>query len=61
VVIVDNLTPRLEYVDDSATCDLNGHLVTEDNGEGSLVLKWELDEPLAGRTGGVVTFQARVR
>jgi uncharacterized repeat protein (TIGR01451 family) len=61
VVIVDNLTPRLEYVDDSATCDRNGQLITEDNGEGSLILRWELDEPLPGRTGGVVTFQARVR
>jgi len=61
VVIVDNLTPRLEYVEDSATSDRNGHLIEEDNGEGSLVLRWELDEPLAGRTGGVVTFKARVR
>jgi len=61
VVIVDNLTPRLEYVEDSATCDSKGVLETEDNGEGSLILRWVLDEPVAGRTGGVVTFQARVR
>ena len=61
VVIVDNLTPRLEYVDDSGELNLNGRLVAEDNGEGSLVLRWELDEPLAGRSGGVATFQARVR
>jgi uncharacterized repeat protein (TIGR01451 family) len=61
VVVVDNLTSRLEYIDDSATCDQKGILFTEDNGEGSLVLRWELDEPLAGGSGGVVTFQARVR
>lgn len=61
VVIVDNLTPRLEYIEDSATCDAQGVLETEDNGEGSLILRWVLDEPLAGRSGGVVTFQARVR
>ena len=61
VVIVDNLTPRLEYVEDSATCNRDGRLVEEDNGEGSLILRWELDDPLAGRTGGVVTFKARVR
>jgi uncharacterized repeat protein (TIGR01451 family) len=61
VVLVDNLTTRLEYIDDSATLDHDGRLVTEDNGEGSLILRWELDEPLAGRTGGVATFQARVR
>ncbi|MGQ0635601.1 MAG: hypothetical protein ACT4QC_13385 [Planctomycetaceae bacterium] len=61
VVLVDNLTPRLEYIDDSATLNLDGRLVTEDNGEGSLILRWELDLPLAGRTGGVATFRARVR
>ncbi len=61
VVIVDNLTPRLEYVNDSATCSHKGRLVETDNGEGSLVLRWELAEPLPGKTGGVVTFEARVR
>jgi uncharacterized repeat protein (TIGR01451 family) len=61
VVIVDNLTPRLEYIDDSATCDRPGELFLQDNGEGSLILRWELAEPLAPRAGGVVTFQARVR
>lgn len=61
VVIVDNLTPRLEYVEDSATCDRNGELFVDNNGEGSLILRWELDEPLQGRSGGLITFQARVR
>lgn len=61
VRIVDNLTPRLEYVDDSATCDREGRLAVEDNGEGSLVLTWELSDPLPGKTGGVITFQAKVR
>ncbi|MGE5193246.1 MAG: hypothetical protein ACM3U2_12185 [Deltaproteobacteria bacterium] len=61
VVIVDNLTARLEYIDDSATCDLKGDLFLQDNGEGSLILRWELAEPLAAHSGGVVTFQARVR
>jgi uncharacterized repeat protein (TIGR01451 family) len=61
VVIVDNLTPRLEYVEDSATCTKPGEIITADNGEGSLILRWELEEPLAARDGGVITFQARVR
>lgn len=61
VRIVDNLTPRLLYVDDSATSDREGRLVVHDNGEGSLVLVWELTEPLAPKTGGVVTFKAKVR
>jgi len=61
VRIVDNLTPRLEYVDDSATSDRAGRLAVADNGEGSLVLTWELTETLPAYKGGVVTFQARVR
>jgi len=61
VRIVDNLTPRLAYVDDSATSDRAGRLVVEDNGEGSLVLVWEFTDPLPPNTGGVVTFQATVR
>lgn len=59
--IVDNLTPRLEYVDDSADSDRVGQLVVQDNGEGSLVMIFELGEPIEGGTGGVVSFQTRVR
>ncbi|MCA9114263.1 MAG: DUF11 domain-containing protein, partial [Planctomycetaceae bacterium] len=59
--IVDNLTPRLEYVADSGTSDRAGRLVVEENGEGSLVLTFEIEDPLPGNKGGVVTFQARVR
>jgi uncharacterized repeat protein (TIGR01451 family) len=59
--ILDNLTPRLEYIDQSATSERAGRLVVEENAAGSLVLIFELDEPLPGHTGGVATFQARVR
>jgi uncharacterized repeat protein (TIGR01451 family) len=59
--IIDNLTPRLVYIDQSADSDRDGRLVVEDNEEGSLVLKFEIAEPLPGKTGGVVTFKARVR
>lgn len=61
VRLIDNLTPRLEYVDDSATSDLPGAMSVDDNGEGSHILRFELDNPLAGSTGGVITFQARLR
>jgi uncharacterized repeat protein (TIGR01451 family) len=61
VRIVDNLTPRLKYVDDSATSDRPGQLLLQDNGEGSVVLIWELAAPLPPKAGGVVTFQALVR
>ena len=61
IKIVDNLTPRLEYVQDSATSDRKGRLVVEDNKEGSLILTFEVDETVVGHEGGTVTFQARVR
>ena len=61
VRIVDNLTPRLEYIEDSATSDRDGEINIQDNNEGSLVLTFTLDAPLKEKTSGVVTFQCRVR
>jgi len=61
VTIVDNLTPRLEYIEGSQTNSLPSQFETLDNGEGSKILRWELDEPLPGRTMGTITFRARVR
>ena len=61
VTIVDNLTPRLEYIEGSQTNSLPSQFETLDNGEGSKILRWELDEPLPGRTTGTITFRARVR
>lgn len=61
VKIVDNLTPRLELVEGSATSDRAGRLDIEPNGEGSFVLNFVVDDPLPGKTGGVVTFKATVK
>lgn len=61
VQLIDNLTPRLEFIEGTATSDRNGRLVVEDNQEGSLILKWELSEEIEGNSGGTVTFQAKVR
>jgi uncharacterized repeat protein (TIGR01451 family) len=61
VRIIDNLTPRLEYIEDSGDSDREGRLDVTYNGEGSLVLTFELAEPLPGKSGGTVTFQTRVR
>lgn len=60
VRIIDNLTPRLQFVQGSSTCNVEGKLDVQDNGEGSLVLRWELAEPLQGHSKGVVSFQAQV-
>ena len=61
VKIVDNLTPRLELVEGSGTSDRAGRLDVEPNGEGSYVLTFVVNEPLPGKTGGVVTFKAKVK
>jgi uncharacterized repeat protein (TIGR01451 family) len=61
VRLVDNLTPRLEYIEDSATSDRPGQIFVEDNHEGSVILTFELDDPLPGHEGGILTFQARVK
>lgn len=61
VKLVDNLTPRLEYVEGSATHTLDGELLVEDNGEGSSKLTFRLAEPLKGKTGGVLKFRCVVR
>ncbi len=52
VTITDNLTPRLEYVEDLRHQRPGRTLDTVDNGEGSKILKWAFDKPLEGRTGG---------
>lgn len=63
VRIVDNLTPRLEYVEGSATIDGQhpGSVSIEPNGEGSSVLTFTLDGALRGHKSGTITFEACVR
>jgi len=61
VRLIDNLSPRLEYLEGSITSNLDGGVNTEDNGSGSLLLTFEFDQPLPGNTGGYVSFQCRVR
>ena len=61
VRIVDNLTTRLQFVEGSETSDRLGSFTAENNGEGSRIITFTLDEPLPGHTGGVITFQTRVR
>jgi uncharacterized repeat protein (TIGR01451 family) len=61
VRIVDNLTPRLEYIAESGTSSRPATLSVTDNGEGSVVLTWSLKESLAGKASGSITFKAKVR
>jgi uncharacterized repeat protein (TIGR01451 family) len=61
VVLVDNLTTRLEYVPDSAQSSLKARFAIEPNEAESLVLRWEIDDPIKPGAGGIVRFRCRVR
>lgn len=61
VTIVDNLATRLEYVPGSASASIEAAFSTSENGQGSLVLRWEIQDPLEVGKGGVLQFKARVR
>lgn len=61
VVLIDNLTTRLEYVDGSAQSSRSAEFSSEHNEGGSLVLRWELADPLPVGAGGLVRFHCRVR
>ena len=61
VTIVDNLATRLEYVPESQECSLEAEFVTQDNTGESLVLRWEVREPMEVGEGGVIRFTCRVR
>jgi uncharacterized repeat protein (TIGR01451 family) len=63
VVIVDSLSPRLEYVSDpkSTQCSVEARFSTVPNRAGSLVVRCTLDQPLQPGQGGILRFQCRVR
>jgi uncharacterized repeat protein (TIGR01451 family) len=61
VTIVDNLTTRLEYVPETAECSLAADFITQENDGESLVLRWEIKEPLEVGEGGIIRFTCRVR
>lgn len=61
VTIVDSLTTRLEYVPDSQKSSVEANFSTQPNDGDSLVLRWEIVEPLQPGKGGVLQFRARVR
>jgi len=62
VTIIDNLMPRLEFVEGSAESSVKARFVTQPQLPGeSLVLRWEIEEPLEVNQGGIIRFQARVR
>lgn len=61
IVLVDNLTTRLEYVPDSAQASVNATFTSEPNDAQSHVLRWEISDPLQPGEGGIVRFRCVVR
>ena len=61
VTLIDNLSPRLEYVPESAQCDLDAEFFTQENEGESLILRWEIKDPLEPGKGGIIRFQCQVR
>ena len=61
VTIMDNLTTRLEYVPDSATCTLEADFSNQRNPADSLILRWDIKQPLELGKSGLIRFKCRVR
>jgi uncharacterized repeat protein (TIGR01451 family) len=61
VTIIDNLTARLAYVPDSAECTRDANFIAEENESGSLILRWEIIDPIEVGEGGIIRFTCRVR
>ena len=61
VTLMDSLSGRLEYVPDSAQSSVKANFATQPNEAGSLVLRWEIAEPVKVGRGGVVRFTCKVR
>jgi uncharacterized repeat protein (TIGR01451 family) len=61
LAVSDSLTPRLEYIPNSARSDREASMVVEANEAGSVILRWEISGKLLTGQSGVVAFQARIR
>jgi uncharacterized repeat protein (TIGR01451 family) len=61
VVLVDNLTTRLEYVPGTAQSSRPAEFSTDVNEGESLKLRWDFTDPLPVGAGGLVRFQCKVR
>jgi uncharacterized repeat protein (TIGR01451 family) len=61
VTIVDHLTTRLAYVDESQKSSLQAGFSTAENEGESLTLRWEIGPPLKPGEGGVIQFKTRVK
>lgn len=61
IVLVDNLTTRLEFVADSAQSSLPAQFSSEPNEAQSRTIRWEIENDLEPGEGGIVRFLCKVR
>ncbi len=61
VVLIDNLTTRLQYVDESQTCSADAQFDTVVNESQSLKLQWKLTNELAVGESAEIHFECKVR
>lgn len=61
VTVLDSLSPRLEYVKESAKSSKKANFLVKNNETGSLLLRWEMIDPLEPNDFGVLTFLCKVR
>ncbi len=59
--ILDELTPRLEFVDGSAQCSAEHEFTAKPNRGGSSTLRWEVDQAIPVGEGFIIRFRCRVR
>lgn len=61
VVLTDNLTTRLEYIEGSQTCSKGAVFETEENDGGSLRLSWSFTDDFKVGEAAIIRFRCRVR
>lgn len=61
VTIIDHLVTRLEYVEGSQQCSVGAEFKTDTSDSESLILRWEVENPLRVGEGGIIRFKCRVR
>ncbi len=60
-VIIDSLSPRLSYIEGSQQSSVGVRFSAEPNDVGSMILRWEIEEPVDPHDGGAISFDCRVR
>ena len=61
VTILDSLSTRLEYIPQSAQCNVEAKFSTQPNEGESVVVRCDVSKPLDPGQGGILRFRCRVR